>query len=162
MPITCPDGKEARYRFSKRKLSGGKRARLAFCGNTAVEVTIFKGKKKIKTKKLKGWFGNSIGHSIAAKKRRTKLLKGFVKEEKQTAKLYKKLGYPKQGKDEAGHARFFEKEAERFWYSPFSPNDPDIKSMMGEYVSLRRLGYPKKRAIEKVVGKEEAKKYLKG
>jgi hypothetical protein len=66
MPITCPNGKEARYRFSKRKLSGGKRARLAFCGNKAVEVTIFKGKKKLKAKKLKGWFGDSAGHRNAA------------------------------------------------------------------------------------------------
>jgi hypothetical protein len=57
----------------------------------------------------KGWHGNSTGHSIAARKRRLKLLKGFVKEEKETAKLYKKLGYPTQGKQEAEHAKFFKK-----------------------------------------------------
>jgi hypothetical protein len=63
----------------------------------------------------KGFSRDAHGVIIEDKKWKTKLnqLRGFVKEEKQTAKLYKKLGYPAQGKDEAGHARFFKKEIKK-------------------------------------------------
>ena len=48
------------------------------------------------------------------KKASLKRLKAFVKEEKSTAKLYASLGYKPQGRQEAGHAKFFKKKiAER-------------------------------------------------
>ena len=49
MPINCPDGGEARYRFTKTK--DGKSRRLAFCGDDVVENIPFKKDKKGKLKK---------------------------------------------------------------------------------------------------------------
>jgi hypothetical protein len=34
----------------------------------------------------------------------------FIKEEKQTAKLYRKLGFPTQGRQEQNHSQFFKKQ----------------------------------------------------
>ena len=52
MPISCAGGGKPRYRFTRK---GGKKVRLAFCGaKEVVEAVVFKGKKKVKTKKLGG------------------------------------------------------------------------------------------------------------
>jgi hypothetical protein len=49
MPINCPEGKP-KYRW--RKLKGGKKQRLGFCGNKVVEVKSESGKvKKLRYKK---------------------------------------------------------------------------------------------------------------
>lgn len=40
-------------------------------------------------------------------------LKAFAKEEVKTARLYRKLGFKAQGRQEAAHAKFFKKEAMR-------------------------------------------------
>jgi len=51
MPIKCSNGQKPRYRWVKR---GGKKIRLAFCGNKVVEVKKKGGKaKKVKRKKKK-------------------------------------------------------------------------------------------------------------
>lgn len=42
-----------------------------------------------------------------------KQLRGFVKEEKATAKLYKRLGFKRQGEQESGHAKFFASKLKR-------------------------------------------------
>jgi hypothetical protein len=39
-----------------------------------------------------------------------KQLQFFIKEEKDTAKLYHSLGFHEQARQESGHARFFEKK----------------------------------------------------
>ena len=74
MPITCPSGEKVRYRYKKKKLSGGRKARLAFCGNQVVEISLFKNKKKIKEKRIKpkGWRQESARHSLARKGIKTK------------------------------------------------------------------------------------------
>ncbi len=57
------------------------------------------------------WQGESDRHGLSAKgifTGRRKRLKSFVKEEKQTAKLYRKMGFKKQAAQEKQHARFFE------------------------------------------------------
>jgi hypothetical protein len=45
------------------------------------------------------------------KKLSRKKLVGFYREEMQTAKEYRALGFARQGKQEAEHARFFKKKA---------------------------------------------------
>lgn len=47
-------------------------------------------------------------HKVTKKK-----LKAFAKEEKKTARLYKKLGFKTQGKQEAMHSKYFAKLARR-------------------------------------------------
>lgn len=42
------------------------------------------------------------------KKTSCKILKGFVKEERKSSKDYFNRGFPKQAKEELGHARFFD------------------------------------------------------
>jgi hypothetical protein len=42
-----------------------------------------------------------------------KRLEAFIREEKATSKLYKKLGFKKQGRQEAKHAKFFKKQAKK-------------------------------------------------
>ena len=48
------------------------------------------------------------------KKLSKKKLLGFYREEMQTAKEYRKLGFRRQGMQEAEHARFFKKKAGEF------------------------------------------------
>jgi hypothetical protein len=69
-------------------------------------------KKKYLAINRKGWRRESIRHGLAARGIKTgrKKLLAFVKEEKQTAKDYKRRGFVKQGKQEAAHAKFFEKK----------------------------------------------------
>lgn len=51
MPISCPGGGKARFRFRSVE---GKKQRLAFCGDKVVEVTHFtKAGKKLESKKVK-------------------------------------------------------------------------------------------------------------
>jgi len=51
MPIKCSDGSKPRYRWT---VQGGKKVRLAFCGNKVVERKPKGGKaKRIRTKKKK-------------------------------------------------------------------------------------------------------------
>ena len=39
-----------------------------------------------------------------------KMLRSFIKEEKETSKLYKKLGFKKQASQELEHSKFFTKK----------------------------------------------------
>jgi len=51
MPIKCSNGQKPRYRWI---IQGGKKVRLAFCGNKVVERKVRGGKaKKITPKKRK-------------------------------------------------------------------------------------------------------------
>lgn len=52
MPISCPGGGKARFRFKHNK--DGTKSRLAFCGNDVVEVVKFSAKgKKLESAKPK-------------------------------------------------------------------------------------------------------------
>jgi len=44
MPIRCSDGRRPRFRV--RRLSGGRRQRLAFCGNKVVEAKMIGGGRR--------------------------------------------------------------------------------------------------------------------
>lgn len=48
MPIKCKDGSKPRYRVMEQ---GGKKYRVAFCGDKMVERTLLKKNKKGKLKK---------------------------------------------------------------------------------------------------------------
>jgi len=89
------------------------------------EGTYWDSKKQIYVKKIpkgfvsrggllkpQGWKQESVRHALAARGIKTgrKKLLAFVKEEKQTAKDYKRRGFIRQSKQEAEHAKFFEKK----------------------------------------------------
>lgn len=85
--ILMPLNKGTRFRF--RKIHGGKQ-RLAFRGNKVIETKTFLNKRISKPR-----------------------LRSFAREEKKTAKLYRRLGFVSFGRQEAAHSRYFSKLARK-------------------------------------------------
>jgi hypothetical protein len=53
------------------------------------------------------------GSRSMPKKLSSRILKARVKEEKETAAMYKREGFTKQGNQELAHAKFFEKQLKK-------------------------------------------------
>jgi len=85
--------------------------------NRKIDIEVFKSEKDYSNSNESGSNHKEeefkIDESLVQKNMTPAKAKAFEKEEKASAKEYKEDGYPTIANDEAGHSKFFSKEAKR-------------------------------------------------